>query len=137
MKGRKEDWRLPPETAAATRPDAAAATGRIAGVTTARNAVSSGPNGAMISVRDLRKKIDKEEILRGVDLNVAVGETLVIIGRSGGGKSVLLKNLIGLMRAERGEIWIGGQKIMGMRERQRCTILQKIDDLVQNGPILA
>ena len=53
----------------------------------------------MIAVRGLEKRIGAQEILRGVDLSVATGETLVIIGRSGGGKSVLLKNLIGLMRA--------------------------------------
>ena len=65
---------------------------------------SATNNGAMIAVRDLRKAIGGEEILRGVELDVAVGETLVIIGRSGGGKSVLLKHLIGLMQPDAGEI---------------------------------
>ena len=71
-------------------------------------------NGAMIAVRDLRKAIGDEEILRGVDLDVAVGETLVIIGRSGGGKAVLLKHLIGLMQPDAGEIWVAGKNITGM-----------------------
>src|SRR5205814_2556881 len=92
-------------------------------------------NGAMIAVRDLRKAIGGEEILRGVDLDVAVGETLVIIGRSGGGKSVLLKNLIGLMRPEHGEIWIGGQNIIGMSERQLGSIRQKVGILFQSGAL--
>ena len=48
----------------------------------------------MITVRSLAKKIGEQEILRGVDLEVATGETLAIIGRSGGGKSVLLKHLV-------------------------------------------
>ena len=44
----------------------------------------------MIAMRSLRKKIEQQEILRGVDLKISSGETLAIIGRSGGGKSVLL-----------------------------------------------
>jgi len=63
-------------------------------------------NGSMIAVQGLVKTIGAQEILRGVDLDVARGETLAIIGRSGGGKSVLLKHLIGLMRPDAGEIWI-------------------------------
>ena len=55
----------------------------------------------MIAVRGLTKKIGRQEILRGIDLTVAKGETLVIIGRSGGGKSVLLKHLIGLLQSRR------------------------------------
>ena len=60
----------------------------------------------MIEVRGLAKQLGRQEILRGVDMTVAKGETLVIIGRSGGGKSVLLKHLIGLMQPDAGEIWI-------------------------------
>ena len=51
----------------------------------------------MIAVRSLVKRIGQQEILCGVDLEIATGETLAIIGRSGGGKSVLLKHLVGLM----------------------------------------
>src|SRR5438105_10671544 len=127
---------LPPGTSAATTPGAAAAAAeKTADLTTAGDTVSSGPNGAMISVRDLRKKIDDEEILRCVALDVAVGETLVIIGRSGGGKSVLLKNLIGLMRPERGEIWIADQNIIGMSERQLGSVRQKVGILFQSGAL--
>src|SRR5438034_8449646 len=92
-------------------------------------------NGAMIAVRDLRKAIGEQEILRGVELDVAVGETLVIIGRSGGGKSVLLKHLIGLMQPDAGEIWVSGNNIIGMSERQLTAIRQKVGILFQSGAL--
>jgi phospholipid/cholesterol/gamma-HCH transport system ATP-binding protein len=105
---------LPPETAAATTP----------------------VNGSsMIAVRGLAKKIGQQEILCGVDLEVAKGETLAIIGRSGGGKSVLLKHLVGLMQPNAGEIWIDGQNIIGLNERQLGTIRQKIGILFQGAAL--
>src|SRR3979411_1770004 len=96
---------------------------------------SATSNGAMIAVRDLRKDIGEQAILRGVELDVAVGETLVIIGRSGGGKSVLLKHLIGLMQPDGGEIWIEGQNITRMTERQLGGIRQKSGILVQGAAL--
>jgi phospholipid/cholesterol/gamma-HCH transport system ATP-binding protein len=89
----------------------------------------------MIEVRDLRKAIGAQEILRGVDLSVARGETLVIIGRSGGGKSVLLKNLIGLMQPDTGEIWIDRENIIGMNERALAAVRRKIGILFQSGAL--
>jgi phospholipid/cholesterol/gamma-HCH transport system ATP-binding protein len=92
-------------------------------------------DGAMIAVRALRKRIDGQEILRGVDLDVAAGETLVIIGRSGGGKSVLLKHLIGLLRPDAGKIWVAGRNIIGMSERALSTIREKVGILFQSGAL--
>ena len=80
----------------------------------------------MIAVRGLMKSIGRQEILRGIDLTVAKGETLVIIGRSGGGKSVLLKHLIGLMQPDAGEIWVDGQNIIGLNERKLAAIRRKV-----------
>jgi phospholipid/cholesterol/gamma-HCH transport system ATP-binding protein len=92
-------------------------------------------NGSMIAVRGLVKNIGEQEILRGVDLDVAHGETLAIIGRSGGGKSVLLKHLIGLMRPTAGEIWIEGQDIIQMSERQLASVRQKVGILFQGAAL--
>ena len=89
----------------------------------------------MIEVRSLTKKIGQQEILRGVDLEVQTGETLAIIGRSGGGKSVLLKHLVGLMEPNRGEIWIQGRNIIGLNERQLGAIRQKVGILFQGGAL--
>jgi phospholipid/cholesterol/gamma-HCH transport system ATP-binding protein len=92
-------------------------------------------NSEKIAVRGLTKKLARQEILRGVDLDVAKGETLVIIGRSGGGKSVLLKHLVGLMQPDTGEIWIEGQNITHMTERQLGAIRQKIGILFQGAAL--
>ena len=89
----------------------------------------------MIAVRSLAKKIGEQEILRGVDLEVPSGETVAIIGRSGGGKSVLLKHLVGLMQPDAGEIWIEGQNIIGLNERQLGAIRQKIGILFQGAAL--
>jgi len=95
----------------------------------------SRPVGSMLKVHDLMKTIDGQEILRGVDLDVAHGETLAIIGRSGGGKSVLLKHLVGLMQPDAGEIWIEDQNIIGLNERQLGAIRQKIGILFQGAAL--
>jgi len=89
----------------------------------------------MIAVHGLEKRIGSQEILRGVNLDVARGETLAIIGRSGGGKSVLLKHLIGLMRPNAGEIWIEGQNIIEMNERQLAAIRRKVGILFQGSAL--
>ena len=89
----------------------------------------------MIAVRGLTKKIGRQEILRGVDLEVAKGETLAIIGRSGGGKTVLLKHLIGLMLPDAGEIWIEGENIIGLSERKLAAIRSKVGILFQGGAL--
>lgn len=96
---------------------------------------TAAPTSPMIAVRGLAKKIGRQEILRGIDLTVAKGETLVIIGRSGGGKSVLLKHLIGLLVPDEGEIWIDGQNIIGLNERKLAAIRRKIGILFQGGAL--
>jgi phospholipid/cholesterol/gamma-HCH transport system ATP-binding protein len=90
---------------------------------------------AMIKVRGLAKSIGSQEILRGVDLSVAKGETLVIIGRSGGGKSVLLKLLIRLQRADSGSIRIADEEITKLEEKKLNEIRLKIGFLFQNAAL--
>src|SRR5215467_4199684 len=92
-------------------------------------------NSSMIVVRSLAKRIGQQDILRGVNLEVPTGETLAIIGRSGGGKSVLLKHLVGLMEPNSGDIWIQGQNIIGMTERQLGQIRKKVGILFQGGAL--
>ena len=113
----------------------AATRGALPPVTAAATTAESSLNSSMIAVRGLTKHLGRQEILRGIDLTVAKGETLVIIGRSGGGKSVLLKHLIGLMQPDAGEIWIDGQNIIGLSERKLADIRRKVGILFQGGAL--
>jgi phospholipid/cholesterol/gamma-HCH transport system ATP-binding protein len=88
-----------------------------------------------ISIRKLYKKLGAQEVLRGVDLDVRNGETLVVIGRSGGGKSVLLKHIIGLMKPTSGEVLVEGQNIVDLSERQLSAVRKKISILFQSGAL--
>ena len=95
----------------------------------------SSIDSLMVAVRGLLKRIGAQEILRGVDLDIARSETLAVIGRSGGGKSVLLKHLVGLMRPDAGEILIEGQNIINMTERQLAAIRQRVGILFQGAAL--
>src|SRR5438874_13417191 len=95
----------------------------------------SEDSSPIIAVRSLQKKIGQQEILRGGDLKINSGETLAIIGRSGGGKSVLLAHVVGLMEPDSGEIWIHGQNIIGMNERQLGAIRKKVGIVFQGGAL--
>src|ERR1700759_1151999 len=89
----------------------------------------------MIAVHSLEKTLGTNKVLRGIDLKVERGETLAIIGRSGGGKSVLLKHLIGLIQPDQGEILIEGQNIVGLDERKLAPVRQKVSILFQGAAL--
>ncbi len=75
------------------------------------NPSTSNHSGVSLQVRGLRKSFDGQEVLKGLDFEVAPGEIFVIMGPSGSGKSVLLKQLIGLDPPDAGEILINGESI--------------------------
>jgi len=87
----------------------------------------------MIEVRDLKKSFGTTQVLDGVSLEVRTGESIVIIGRSGGGKSILLKHLIGLLQPEAGQVLIDLQPIVGMNERQLLKLRRKFGMLFQSA----
>ncbi|CAN5614492.1 ABC transporter ATP-binding protein [soil metagenome] len=88
-----------------------------------------------LKVRDLVQKIGRQEILRGFSLDIFKGETLVLLGKSGGGKSVFLRHLIGLMKPLGGHILFEGQDISLMTERELEPIRRKIGMLFQDGAL--
>jgi phospholipid/cholesterol/gamma-HCH transport system ATP-binding protein len=89
----------------------------------------------MIEVRDLKKSFDSHIILEGVTFRIEKGESVVIIGRSGGGKSVLLKHLIGLLKPDQGEVLIDGENIVPMSERQLLNVRRKFGMLFQSAAL--
>ncbi len=86
-------------------------------------------------VSDLKKSIGEQKILQGVNLDIRKGETMVVIGRSGEGKSVFLKHLIGLMKPDSGSILVEGKEIVGLKERQLRDVRQKVGILFQDGAL--
>jgi len=89
----------------------------------------------MIVVRQLKKSFGPQLILDGVDLEIDSGESVVIIGRSGGGKSVLLKHLIGLLQPDAGEVLVDGENITRMDERQLLHVREKFGMVFQGAAL--
>ena len=89
----------------------------------------------MIRVQQLYKSFGAQPVLRGVDLDVATGEIMVIIGRSGGGKSVLLKHLIGLLRPDAGAVLVDGTDITRLRGSALDAIRRRYGVVFQGGAL--
>lgn len=89
----------------------------------------------MIEVRDLTKRFGPQMILDGVSFQIEEGESLVIMGRSGGGKSVLLKHIIGLLRPESGAVLIDGEDITNMNERNLIRVRTKFGMVFQGAAL--
>jgi len=89
----------------------------------------------MIEVRNLQKSFGANKVLDGVGLRIENGESVVIIGRSGGGKSVLLKHLVGLLQPDSGEILIDGENIGPLNERQLLRVRKKFGMVFQGAAL--
>lgn len=89
----------------------------------------------MIEVRGLKKNFGAQTILAGVDLRIEGGESAVIMGRSGGGKSVLLKHIIGLLQPDAGEVFVDGENITRMDERQLLRVREKFGMVFQGAAL--
>ncbi len=85
----------------------------------------------MIEVRDVHKSFGPQPVLRGTTLRIEKGEAVVIIGRSGGGKSILLKHLIGLLRPDSGNVLVDGQDLARMGERELLSVRRHFGMLFQ------
>jgi len=83
----------------------------------------------------LHKRFGEQVVLSGLDLRIETGECVVIIGRSGGGKSILLKHLIGLMQPDHGDVLIDGECLTGLSERQLLPIRRKFGMLFQSAAL--
>ena len=88
-----------------------------------------------IRIRDLRKAFGPKQVLDGVNVDVAPAESLVIIGGSGTGKSVLLKHVIGLMTADSGQVLVEGADVGRLGRRELTQLRQRIGFLFQNAAL--
>ncbi len=89
----------------------------------------------MIELMNIRKKFDGNEVLRNVSVKVKKGETLAIIGKSGCGKSVLLKIIVALLRPDEGKVFIDGKNILEARDNELYEIRKKFGFLFQNAAL--
>jgi len=96
----------------------------------------------VIEFRNVWKAFGGQEVLRGLTLSVARGEVLYIIGASGVGKSVTIKHLVGLLKLDRGEIWLDGRRIDSLSEaelypvRKRCALVFQSATLFDSMTVL-
>jgi len=89
----------------------------------------------VIRVQGLHKRFGSQPVLRGIDLDIATGEIMVVIGRSGGGKSVLLKHLIGLLRPDAGTVAVDGTEITRLRGGELDRVRERYGVVFQGGAL--
>ncbi|MFH1281665.1 MAG: ABC transporter ATP-binding protein [Candidatus Omnitrophota bacterium] len=89
----------------------------------------------MIEIQGLSKKFNNNLVLNELSLNVQIGQTCVIIGRSGCGKSVLLKHIVGLLRPDKGKVLVQGKEVAGLRELELAALRAKISMVFQGGAL--
>jgi len=88
-----------------------------------------------ITVRGLRKSFGAKRVLDGLDLDIATGESMVVIGGSGTGKSVMLKCILGLIEPDGGSIKIDGQEVTNLSATEREHMMRKFGMLFQGGAL--
>ncbi|NTW48860.1 MAG: ABC transporter ATP-binding protein [Chlorobiales bacterium] len=89
----------------------------------------------MIEIKNVKKRFQNKEVLRGVSLDIKTGETMVIIGRSGCGKSVLLKHIVGLLTPDEGEVRVDGEVISQMSRKDLYNVRRKFGMLFQGAAL--
>ncbi|GHT89292.1 ABC transporter ATP-binding protein [Alphaproteobacteria bacterium] len=89
----------------------------------------------VIEIKDLKKSFGSKTVLDGISLNISAGESYVVIGGSGTGKSVLLKCILGLVKPDSGVVKINGKVVGEMRQKERLQTLLKCGVLYQGGAL--
>src|SRR6185369_14473093 len=89
------------------------------------------PSQTLIRLQNVSKSFGDRKVLQNVDLEVYEGETLVIIGRSGVGKSTILKHIGGLLPPDSGEVWVEGQEVDRLREEEINELRKKMGMVFQ------
>lgn len=89
----------------------------------------------LIEFKDVHKRFGQLVVLEGIDLRIDPAESVVIIGASGSGKSVMLKHIVGLLRPEKGEVYFDGQRVDTMSEHELMAIRRRCGFLFQMGAL--
>ncbi len=89
----------------------------------------------MIKIENLQKSFDGHEVLKGVSFEVGKGEVFALVGGSGGGKSVLLKHVAGLMKPDRGSVTVDGKEIRGSGKKSLRIFRERLGFLFQGGAL--
>lgn len=97
--------------------------------------IVTGSTKPVINIKGLHKSFENTQILKGVDLTVKKGENLVVLGKSGSGKSVLIKCLVGLVTADQGELKVFDTDITKLNNHQLNAIRIKVGFLFQNSAL--
>jgi phospholipid/cholesterol/gamma-HCH transport system ATP-binding protein len=97
----------------------------------------AGPpsDDAIISIRKLTKSFGSHQVLKDITFDIPRGKISAIMGPSGTGKSVLLNHIIGLLKPDGGEVWIDGEEITKMRDRDLMEVRRKLGVLFQDGAL--
>jgi phospholipid/cholesterol/gamma-HCH transport system ATP-binding protein len=97
--------------------------------------LEDGEGPPVVAINDVHKSFGVHKVLNGITLNVSRGETLAVLGRSGTGKSVLLRLIIGLDQPDSGSVRIGGQDLAGMSIDQLGAVRKKMGFLFQHAAL--
>jgi phospholipid/cholesterol/gamma-HCH transport system ATP-binding protein len=89
----------------------------------------------MIIIKNITKKFDDKSVLKGINLDIEKASTMVVMGASGSGKSVLLKLIVGLLKPDDGEIWIDDKNIIEFSEKQMDAVRKNIGMVFQSGAL--
>lgn len=89
----------------------------------------------LVRLVGVEKRLRRQKVLKGVNLDIREGERLVVIGRSGGGKSVLLKHILGLMQPDAGQVWFRDKDLAQLNEEQLVPLRKETGMLFQNGAL--
>ena len=110
-------------------------TDAVAGTEVAASAARAAEGTPRIRLRGVRKAFGPKQVLDGVDLDVAAGQSMVVLGGSGSGKSVTVKCILGLIEPDDGAIEIDGRDVLAMPRREREALNDRIGMLFQNGAL--
>src|SRR5689334_1665853 len=90
---------------------------------------------ALIELKNVSKRFGRLVVLDRLNLSIEAGESIVVIGASGTGKSVLLKHIVGLLRPDKGEVWFDGIRVDELTERKLMPLRQRFGFLFQMGAL--